>query len=523
MYEEQLYRAEKLAKENKELKIENSILKQDVARLKKNSESKIVTEVEKSKKPLLDKIDKLTNDLNVSYQEINRLKTVIEEKTEELDKKDYRLDKAECSLHKNSSNSSIPTSKEMGYNRAKTGANSYNHREKTNKKTGGQFGHKGKTLTKEQMEQLIQDKNLKVVEIKHYINGDSSEEDIIKYKVGIKSEVVVEKHVFINTVNSKEKLPVEFYSNVTYDNSIKSLVTILDNYYSIGYNKIKELLSDITDGIIDISEGTVYNIYDEFSNKSEETLANITNNILNSKYDYTDETVTKENGKDTYYRGYANKLNVIYRYHHHKGDKPIEEDGILTNFIGTIISDHDVGVFKYGTNHQDCIVHLNRYFKELIQNICNLDWVYDLSHELFKLDRERYILKKYGRTSFTEQEIELALKDIKAILDRAETENECIESSYWKGKANTVLNRLQKTINYNIFFIYDFEVDSNTNFIERALRMIKSKTKVSGGFRSQRGAINFGNTMSVVKTAKLRKINPFICITDIFNGKELFG
>ena len=53
--------------------------------------------------------------------------------------------------------------------------------------------------------------------------------------------------------------------------------------------------------------------------------------------------------------GYANLQNVLYKYHTHKGDAPIKDDGILTNFFGTLITDHDVGMFKYGTNNQNCM------------------------------------------------------------------------------------------------------------------------------------------------------------------------
>ena len=74
-----------------------------------------------------------------------------------------------------------------------------------------------------------------------------------------------------------------------------------------------------------------------------------------------------------------------------------------------------------------------------------------------------------------------------------------------------------------LLYIYDFMVPYDNNFIERALRMIKSKTKVSGGFRSRKGAVRFGQTMSIIKTAKLRKLNPFDCIKAIFEGKTLFA
>ena len=152
-----------------------------------------------------------------------------------------------------------------------------------------------------------------------------------------------------------------YYSDVTYDDNVKALVIMLGNYYSLSYNKVQEFLNDLTDGIINLSQGTIDNIYQNFSYKTVETLNNITKNIINAKYTHTDETVTSENGKETYYRGYGNKNNVLYKYHHRKGDTPIKEDNILNNFYGTIISDHEVGLFKYGTNNQDCVIHIGRY------------------------------------------------------------------------------------------------------------------------------------------------------------------
>ena len=53
--------------------------------------------------------------------------------------------------------------------------------------------------------------------------------------------------------------------------------------------------------------------------------------------------------------------------------------------------------------------------------------------------------------------------------------------------------------------------------------MVKGKTKVSGGFRSTDGAIRFGNTMSIIKTARLRKVNIFNCIKSVLKGEALFA
>lgn len=109
------------------------------------------------------------------------------------------------------------------------------------------------------------------------------------------------------------------------------------------------------------------------------------------------------------------------------------------------------------------------------------------------------------------------------ILKIGEEQNKEISSTYWKEKEGTLLRRLKKYKNTTLFFIYDFDIPYDNNFMERALRMIKGKTKVSGGFRSSKGGERFGRIMSIIKTAKLRKLNPLSCIKQIYQGKSLFA
>lgn len=500
MYLEEYEKNKRIEKENKRLKLDLSCLKSDFNKYKKETENK----------------------LNNAYDELNRLKEELDKYKQNENNKDYKIDKLTNQVTKDSTNSSIPTSKEIG-KKHKTGTNTYNHREKKLGKNGGQFGHAGKTLTKEEIEKKIEDNKIKVIEKTHYIHGKNTDKPIIKYQIGIENITYVIKNIFIKTPESNEVLPKKFYSDVIYDNSIKALITMMGNYLSIGYNKIKEFICDLTNNVIDISEGTIDNIYADFSNKSQGTLNNITNNIINGTYQHTDETVTKENGKEVYYRGYANKYNVLYKYHHNKGDKPIKEDNILTKYMGTIISDHDTAIFKYGLNNQDCIVHIGRYCMEEDQNVNNINWPICLYKFLLKVERNREILSKFGRSKFSDEEIELIEKEYDEILDIGVEQNKNIESSYWKDKSNTLLRRMRKYKNSVLFYTRDFEIPADNNFIERALRMIKGKTKVSGGFRSNEGGIRFGNTMSIIKTAKLRNMNPFKAIKEIYDGKELFA
>ena len=90
-------------------------------------ENKINSAVEKATKPLKEENEKLKEKVKKALKEIERLKSGTEQ--------NYILDKLSNQVNKNSTNSSIPTSKEI--RKTKTGANIYNHRKKTNRKTGG--------------------------------------------------------------------------------------------------------------------------------------------------------------------------------------------------------------------------------------------------------------------------------------------------------------------------------------------------------------------------------------------------
>ena len=120
---------------------------------------------------------------------------------------------------------------------------------------------------------------------------------------------------------------------------------------------------------------------------------------------------------------------------------------------------------------------------------------------LLKFERNREILMQYKVDSFSKEEIALMEKDFDDI-------GTC---QSWKWIYTIyLLEKNNKYVKYKkemLFYIYDFTIPYDNNFMERALKMIKSKTKISGGFRSDNRGLRFGNIMSIIKTSKLRNIN----------------
>ena len=147
---------------------------------------------------LLLEIKHLNLELKLEREEKLKLNEELKKAHEMIEQLINEKDKYKNHSNKNSSNSGKPSSTDM-YKPKKTSPNEYNGRVRTGAKPGGQKGHEGHNLSKEKVEKMIQEEDIKVVEIKHYIKGNSKNEPVVKYKVGLTTTTYVEKHVFIFT------------------------------------------------------------------------------------------------------------------------------------------------------------------------------------------------------------------------------------------------------------------------------------------------------------------------------------
>ena len=400
--------------------------------------------------------EELTNSFKLEQKELKSTINLLTMQLEEANKLNKKLqdeiDRLKNQINKNSNNSSKPSSTDIVTPKKKTGANLYNYRTISGKKPGGQKGHTGYSLSKEKIEKLIDEKKIEVKETYHKINN-KNKEDIIKYRLGLEIKVYAEKHIFKHDEKSSEVLPKEFYTDVTYDNKIKALSIELGTYNVVALDRMSDFFNVISDGILEISNGTLVNFVTEFSNKSSTILDEFESDLLASKIMFTDETSGKYNKSKIYIRNYSNAKTVLYKSHKRKGHKAIEEHNILTRFAGGIIHDHDTTMYSYGTKHYECIIHLGRYLEEIIENVSNVTWAKSLRDLLFEMYNERKKLISHDIKSFTDEQIKEYENKYDEIIILSKEENKNIKSSFYKSKATSLSNRCQKYKDNHLFFI----------------------------------------------------------------------
>ena len=467
-------------------------------------------EIKTVKKDTEKKYKKQIKDLKAEYNDkILKLEAEIKIKDKKIEKLENELDRLKSQLNKDSNNSSKPPSTDIKPNKKDIPHN----RENLGKKSGGQKGHKGKTISKEYIKEQIKKNTVKHEIVNH--GNINSNKYIVKYEICTDLVVTVKEHRFYPDNKGKYNIDNRYKNNVFYSDEVKALCSYLSVQNSMPLNKIVTTIKDLTKGILKISEGTVMSFLYELNDKSENVLEYIKNKLLNSDLMYTDETSSRCNGKRSSIRNYSNEKYVWFASNKTKSKKCIEGNNILNVYVGDVVHDHETAIYSYGKKHVECNVHVCRYLKGIYENTYN-SWSYDMRKLLLKANITRSIAKKYGLEEFEEEIIQRYEKEYDEILESGFEQNKETKSKVYKEDEKKLLNRLKKYKENHLLFIHNFSMPFDNNLSERDIRIFKSKTKVSGGFRSEKGQETFANIISIIKTARKKDKYILETILDIY-------
>lgn len=468
-----------------------------------NNMKKRLLKVEKQKDDALDKITE-------QRREIYRLGT-------ELEKEKGKNQKLTAQLNRNYENSSVPSS--MTRKKKKIA----NSREKSGRKQGAQIGHKGYGRKKHTPTEIV---TLPVPE--EALNDPDfkrSKKTIIKQVVGIRVVLDVTEYHADVYYNSKtgERIHASFpdgvVNEVNYDGSVKAFLFLLNNECCVSIDKSQKFLSDLTNGELKISRGMINNLSREFSVKTANEQKELFHRILSSPVMHIDCTNARTNGKNAYVFVTATPDGeVLYFARHKKGHEGIKGTP-AEDYNGIMVHDHEKAFYKYGSAHQECLAHVERYLKDSVENEKDKTWSRKMRSLLKEMIHYRNGLDPDEECS--KEKVDEFEKKYLEILDTAKKEYEYEPPSDYYREGFNLYKRMCKYIENHLLFLHDIRVPATNNEAERDLRSYKRKQKQAMTFRNFENISYLCQSMSMLLMMRKKdEVNLFDKVSEIFGKRK---
>lgn len=490
--------SDKLEEEKTKAKLIELEYKQYRKTMEKTLESRIKKEVEKAVKEVTEYYEKI------------------------IKEKDQRIFELETRLNINSSNSSLPSSKDPIYQ-----SKICNSRKPTDKAVGGQKGHAKSKLERFKDEEVteISEHSKEECPKCHSHNIDVTnckERDELDFEI----KVIKRRHKFYeyqcndcgNAV--KSEIPSTLHAENNYGSNVKTFCATLTNYGFISYDRTRKIVCGISNGEINPCEGFITKLQKQASDKLKNFVFDIKEQIKASTLVQWDDTVARIADKEkACMRVYVGGLCVLYTAHMSKDTTGMDEDGILQNLPSTctVVHDHLLHNYckEYKYQNAECNSHITRKLDGITQNAKH-KWSDDMKNLLENTLEKRYEYQEKKIDSFSQEYIDEFDKKYDAIIESGFKEYIEFKHKYEFEREENLLEFMRDFKKEITAWIRDFSLPFSNNLCETLLRMLKSKLKISFRFKSLAYAKYFADIVSYTETCGRFEVNKVEALRRLF-------
>ena len=482
---------------------------------------------------LLEQIASLTKIVEELTARNAELAQSVSDLTAENEQLKATIKELEEKKNKDSHNSSKPPSTD-GYKKPPVPKSL---RGKSDKKTGGQPGHEGKNHAQTEPDRVVRCMPSKCAHCPHH--DECAEKAEVRerrqvYDAVVKIEVI--EYDRMRVTNCPEhgwtregSFPSGLNAPVQYGETLQALVVALNTVGAVSICRTQEILSNVFG--VPLSEGTIASMVTRCADNLDPVIARIGRLVIQSDVDHADETGFRVEGSLHWAHVLCNGAYTLIALSKKRGWTGMQEIGWLPQFHGILVHDCWGPYWKAtGVTHSICCAHLLRELTGIEENNPDFTWPKAFKELLLEMKKVRdkafdqgkqklsyYYYRKFD--SEYDRIIETAYQETPEPLSLPGKKR---RGKMKRGKALALVDRLKTLKGEVCLFTKNFHVPFDNNQAERDLRMIKAKTKVSGCFRTEKGAKEYLNIMSFVSTAKKLGKNAYEAIKNAVSGSPDF-
>ncbi len=458
-----------------------------------------------------------------------RLREGYEQAREHLALLAARVQELEARLAKDSHNSGKPPSSDG------LGRKTKSLRRRSGKQPGGQLGHRGETL------HLVATPNA-VVEHRPAVCAqcqaslDAAAVVVLRERRQVQDlprvRLVVTEHQALHVrcptcqAVSVGAFPVEAPSRAQYGPRLRAFAVYLLQQQFVPYGRVRELLADLAGA--SLSLGTLLSWVQQSAVTLAPVEAQLKAALQGAPVLHNDETGVRRGGRLAWAHVASTSRLTHYAVHAKRGSEATDAIGILPDFTGVSVHDGWKPYWRYmRCRHALCNIHHLReltFLEEQYQQV----WAKELKTLLREMKTAVEQARAAGLCSLPTAVREAFVTRYRALLVAGHAANPPpVRRPRQRGRvkqtpARNLLERLWLGQEEVLAFLDDLTIPFDNNQAERDVRMLKVQQKISGSFRSDRGADAFTCLRGYLSTLRKQGVALLAALETVVAGQPLY-